>query len=59
MQATKYKQDKKMTKANQEIAVNTSSAFNCYMNRKENSCLHREQKLRNYKEKTKHAAIPH
>ena len=46
-----------MAKANQEIAVNTSSAFNFDMNRKENSCLHREHKLRNYKEKSKHAAI--
>ena len=46
------KQTKKYT-----VAVNTSSAFNCYTNRKENSCLHREHKLRNYKEKSKHAAI--
>ena len=46
-----------MAKGNQEIAVNTSSEFNCYMNREENSCLHREHKLRNYKEKSKHAAI--
>ena len=46
------KQTKKYT-----AAVNTSSAFNCYTNRKENSCLHREHKLRNYKEKSKHAAI--
>ena len=56
-QATQSKLDKKMAKANQKIAVNTSSVFNCYMNRKENSCLHREHKLRNYKEKSKHAVI--